>query len=105
MYSVVAKLEPRREEADVLLIDELDEFLECLMFISGHFKCGYCLNRKQIWVIPYKKPTVIGLYGLTFHKRAKFIYKTINVCKGVFIRKKAWKEILELCDHELKYKL
>ena len=46
MFNVVAKLEPRREEADVLLIDELDEFLECLMFISGYFKCGYCLNRK-----------------------------------------------------------
>ena len=56
-------------------------------------------------MLRYKNSNMIGAYGVTFDKRSEFIYKTATVCKGYFIRKKAWKEILQnnaQCSDELK---
>ena len=78
-------IEPRFEPKYTLLIQELDEYLEVIFFTSGVYKVGYTLNGRPQYVIPYKstdKGHAIGHYGATFHKRAKFIYKTVNDCHG-----------------------
>ncbi len=36
----------------------------------------------------------IGAYGVTFNKRAIFIYKTKTACEGYFVRKKNWNSII-----------
>ena len=47
----------------------------------------------------YEK-NVIGAYGVTFNKRALFIYKTYTECEGFFIRKKEWLKIINCEDHK-----
>jgi len=41
---VLANIEPRFEKKGTLLIKELDEQLEIILFLTGNFKCGYSLN-------------------------------------------------------------
>ena len=39
----------------------------------------------------------IGAYGATFNLRSIFVYKTMTLCEGYFIRKEHWLKILD--DH------
>ena len=53
--------------------------------MKGTYKVGFSVNRKEYFVMAYKsneKGNAIGAYGVTFHKRAKYIYKTVTDCKG-----------------------
>lgn len=43
----------------------------------------------------FKKANVINAYACTFNLRSEFIYKTVTVCQGLFIRKKNWKTLLD----------
>jgi hypothetical protein len=40
----------------------------------------------------------IGDYGVTFNKRAIFIYKTKTACEGYFVRKKNWNSVIDNPD-------
>jgi hypothetical protein len=35
------------------------------------------------------------MFGVTFNKKSRFIYKALANCNGFFIRKKNWRHILE----------
>jgi hypothetical protein len=69
-------LEPRKEEADVLLVEELDEFNEVIFFMKGFYCVGYSINNLNYYYPELFSTNVIGAYGATFNKRALFIYKT-----------------------------
>ena len=77
------------------LIEELDEFNEITFFMKGLYEVGYSINNKHEFLPEKYTTNVIGAYGLTFNKRALFIYKTVKQCEGYFIRKKKWLEIIE----------
>lgn len=82
----------------------MDEFLEITFFIKGSYKTGYSLNNKRIYVQAFTckhRGNVIGAYGVTFHKRANFIYTTTSSCSGHFIRKKKWHGLLTSIDPAL----
>ena len=46
MRKVLEHIEPRSAKAGTVLIDELDEFLEVIFFVTGDFRAGYSLNAK-----------------------------------------------------------
>ena len=94
MFSILQSLEPRREEANVKLVEELDEFSEVIFFMTGFYVIGYSINNKYCYLPELYHKNVIGAFGVTNHKRALFIYKTTTVCEGYFIRKRAWMQIL-----------
>lgn len=100
---MLQSLEPRREEKDTILINELDEVAEVIFFINGTYEIGFEINRRQHMVLRYKDCNVIGAYGVTFNKRTLFVYKTYTECKGFFIRKTKWIELIdnhkEISDH------
>ena len=100
---MLQNLECLHEEKYVILYNELDEINEVLFFETGSFEIGYEINRFARYILRYKnniaKANVIGDYGATFNKRSLFIYRTITECKGFFIRKLKWQEILE--DNEI----
>jgi myosin-crossreactive antigen len=73
-----------------LLYEELDEFAEVLFFQEGSYNIGYSINRKEHFPMRLNGCQVIGSYGVTFNKRSLFIYKTVEKCKGFFVRKLKW---------------
>ena len=63
--------------------------------MSGFYVIGYSINNRYCYLPELYHKNVIGAFGVTNHKRALFIYKTVTVCEGFFIRKKNWNEILD----------
>jgi hypothetical protein len=90
MIDILQALEPRCENSNEILINELDEQNEVLFFNNGTYEIGYEINRVKKYVLRFKDSNVIGAYQCTFNKRSMFIYKTVTVCKGYSIRKVNW---------------
>ena len=44
MLAILRNLEPRNEEPDVALVEELDEFNEVVFFMKGFYCVGYSIN-------------------------------------------------------------
>ena len=44
MFALLKNLEPRKEEPDVSLVEELDEFNEVIFFMKGFYAVGYSIN-------------------------------------------------------------
>ena len=66
-------IEPRFELEDTIIYEELDEFLEIIMFMEGTFKCGFLFNQKYQFVMSFHSNQIgksIGFYETTFHKRS-----------------------------------
>jgi hypothetical protein len=101
MLAVLRNLEPRQEEPDVALVEELDEFNEVVFFMKGFYRVGYSINNQNHFYPEAFSTNVIGAYGATFYKRSLFMYKTHTRCEGFFIRKKSWQEIIQ--DDEVKH--
>ena len=53
MRRIVGTMQPRFDEADTILVNELDEFLEIIFIIEGSFRCGYTLNGQRNWAIQF----------------------------------------------------
>ena len=64
---MLQSLEPRRENKDVILFNELDEVSEVIFFMDGTYEIGFEINRHQHMVLRYKDCNVIGAYGVTFN--------------------------------------
>jgi hypothetical protein len=102
MIDLLTHLEPRFEPQGKVLIDELQEVLEVIMFMNGKFDLGFELNGKKSYVIRYSNTSstvqnagaLIGDHSCTFNKQSRFIYKTVSPCDGFFIRKKSWMDVL-----------
>ena len=90
-------LEPRREEKNVIIADENQEWLEIFFFFKGDYAIGFELNKRKHFpvVIPSHNTQVIGLYGVTFNKRANFCYKTLQTCEGYTIKQQHWLKLME----------
>lgn len=107
MNQLIRMLEPRKEEKNVVLINENEEWSEVFFFVIGVFTIGFEINKKKYYVLKYNNTKVgtepisfqhrqvIGALGVTFDKRAKFNYKTLTTCEGYTIRKKNWKVLLK----------
>ena len=87
MIRVLMNLEPRREQANVIFIEELDEFNEVVFFMKGIYEIGYSINKENHFKLRFENSNVIGAYGVSFHKRAIFVYISRSDCFGYFIRK------------------
>lgn len=100
---MLSSLEPRREAANVVIYNELDEVNEVIFINQGTYEIGFEMNRIQTFVLRFKDSNVIGAYGVTFNKRTLFVYKTVTACQGFFIRRNAWrnliKEHVEISNH------
>jgi hypothetical protein len=90
MIEILQKLEPRKEEKNTILLNELDEINEVIFFDNGTFEIGYEINKFTKYVIKFRNYKVLEAYGATFNKRSQFIYRTVTECKGYFIRKSNW---------------
>ena len=104
MIGLLSILEPRREPANLVLFNELEEVNEVIFFIKGDYDVGFEINRESYFVIRYKnqqQANIIGAYGVTFNKRSKFIYKTATYCEGFFVRKTNWKTLIDDDDHTI----
>ena len=55
----------------------------------------------------YKYYRVVGMFGVTFHKRSQYIYRTVTNTEGFFIRRKNWKKIIDpkRNDHKVIHEL
>lgn len=94
MLDIMKSLEPRYEERDVTLVNELDEFTEVYFFNKGTYEIGFEINHQSYYCLRYKNSNCIGAYGVTFNVRALFKYKTFTNCYGYSIRKSNWQQIL-----------
>lgn len=91
MTHIFKNLEPRQEQADVVLFDELDEVNEIIFFQEGIFKIGYQLNNKSYYPLKFKNSQMFGAYDATYDYKSDYIYKTVCHSFGYFIRKHNWK--------------
>lgn len=99
MRQLLVNLEPRREEKDVILREEGEEWSEVIFFTKGEQAIGFELNRIKQFVLKVKGANMVGAYGCTFDKRSYFVVKTRMVSEGYSIRKLHWKELLEDFPH------
>jgi hypothetical protein len=94
MEALLYHLEPRREEKDVILHNELDEVNEAIFFERGLVDIGFEINRKRHFVVRLTKDIQIGSYNITFDKRSRYIFKTKKACTGFSIRRISWKTVI-----------
>ena len=95
MIGVLMNLEPIHYEKNRVLINELDEFSEITFINKGIVMIGYELNHEKRYCIQFNDRCVIGAYGITFNKRASFLYACKTDVEGFFIRKDKWLEAVE----------
>lgn len=103
MLDLLQHLEPRFEEKDVTLLDELDEVSEVVLFVRGKFDIGFEVNGKRRFVKRFTNSStsvnnagaMIGAHGVSFNKRSRFVYQTASRCDGFFVRKSSWVEVME----------
>lgn len=95
MVHIIKNLEPFREDKHTVLYNELDEFNEILFVNKGKVVVGYEINKVKRYCIQFSNKCTIGAYGITFNKRAKFIYTALTKIAGYFIRQPCWLEALE----------
>jgi hypothetical protein len=81
-----------------MIVQELDEFDEVLFYMTGTYQVGYSINREFRFPIIYSGCRCIGAYGVSYNKRALFVFKTYERCQGYFVRKTNWLRILDEND-------
>ena len=67
MMDLMVRLEPRYEEGDTILLNELDEINEVIYFIKGCYLVGYEINTEIKYIIEFERGMAIGAYGATFN--------------------------------------
>ena len=99
-------LEPRSEEKDEIIFDELEEMTEVVLFVKGTFDIGFEINGKKFYVKRFQNSAtsaqntgaMIGAYGVSFNKRSRYIYKTSSRSTGFFVRKSNWCCVMDKND-------
>ena len=87
MFDLLRVLEPRIQQKNEIIFNELDEVNEVIFFMSGAVDIGFEINRKQAYVLRIDNNMLIGAYNVAYNKRSKFIYKTYKDCSGFSIRR------------------
>tara|TARA_B110000285_G_C15110831_1_gene611009 strand:- start:487 stop:900 length:414 start_codon:yes stop_codon:yes gene_type:complete len=106
MLDMMHHLEPRYEEKDEIVFDELEEITEVVLYVKGKFDIGFELNNERYFVKRFQNSAssvsntgaMIGAHGVAFNKRSRFVYKTASRCSGFFIRKRNWCEVMDKND-------
>jgi len=57
MNKLIRMLEPRREEKNIILINENEELNEVFFFVNGQFAIGFEINKKRYFVLRYNNTT------------------------------------------------
>ena len=91
-------LEPREEYAGEILFKELEDVNEVLFFNKGMYEIGYEFNGEPRFKIRYKNSNLIGAFNVTFNKKSQFIYRTVTLCSGFFIRRRGWVDLTDCHD-------
>lgn len=95
MILILKALEPICFEAKAI-ISSIDEDVEEVIFIEqGSYDIGFNLNHMKRFKLRYGAKTVVGAFNVCFDKHQMFIYQTCVECKGYFVRKLRWKQIME----------
>lgn len=97
MMQVLSHLEPRKDEPNKIIFNEIDDFTEVIFYLKGCIDVGFNVNNTYYFVLRKNKSQVVADHGCTFNHKSAFIYKTHTVCEGYFIRKQNWHEIMESC--------
>lgn len=67
MMQILSCLEPRKEEREKILFNELDDFTEVIFFHKGKVKVGFHINHRQFFVLIKKNGIVLADHGCTFN--------------------------------------
>jgi len=98
---IMQALEPIRLEKDTTLFNELDEITEVYFLMTGTYEIGFTANLQSFFPMRYQHYSVIGAYGVTYLRRSMFIYKTVTLAQGYFVRRQHWKVILDSNDRNV----
>ena len=101
MIAILSKLEPIFYNKGTKIYNELDEFGEINFITHGDVSVGFKINNFEQYPVKFKNRCVIGGFGVTFKQRSSFIYKATSNCKGLFIRRGNWHDILNEQDPEI----
>jgi hypothetical protein len=94
MVGLMQNLEPITFQKDEILINELDPHLEIFFIMNDYCEVGFSINHQMIFNLQLMH-SMIGAYGVTYNKNSHYIYKVSNNCKGFFVRRIKWLEILD----------
>ena len=96
MIGLIMLLEPRREDPNVVLINELDEHSEIIFIMKGIILLGFDINKIRHYFARFQDKYVLGAFGVTFNMRSTHIYLTRSVIEGFFLRRINWLKLLEV---------
>jgi len=94
MMQILRSLEPRRELGDTILFKELEDIDEVIFFPRGVYDIGYSFGGEIKYKLRFTNRALIGAYPVTFGKKTEYVYRTVTTCRGFFIRKSNWKNIM-----------
>lgn len=95
MVDLMRMLEPWFHLGRQTIKSELDQFGELIFVIQGVVALGFEINKTYSMCKKFENNCVIGAYGLTFNQRAAYSYRAVTYCKGYFVRKAKWRDLLE----------
>jgi CRP-like cAMP-binding protein len=78
-----------------ILFEELGEINEIIFVETGQIEVGFDINKIRKYVYRYDSKYVIGAYNCTFNERSLFVYRCRTNCKGYYIRKNVWKQLID----------
>lgn len=93
MLQLMLFLEIKLELENQIIVDENGEWMEVIFFNKGLFGIGFSINKEVFLpkiIDSRTKFMALGAYPCMYHKKALFLYKTLTVCEGLFIRKRNW---------------
>ena len=96
MIKLIRALEPRREDANTVLINELDEHSELIFVMKGVIVLGFEINKMRHYFARHQGKYVLGAFGVTFNMRSNLIYLTRSTIEGFSLRRINWLKLLEL---------
>lgn len=67
MVELLKNLQPRMEEKDIILFNELDDVTEILFLNKGQIDIGFEINRKKHFVLRQRQKLIVGDQECTFN--------------------------------------
>ena len=102
MIRIMQSLEAVQFQPQQRLLNELDSVNDIVFIMEGHIDVGFEINKKTMYKLRLMHEIVIGFYECSFDRRSLLIYKSRNISKGYFVRKKNWffinKDFPEMSD-------
>lgn len=93
MMSLMQAMEPRHFNKGEIIYHDMEEVDELIFVVKGEYAIGYTLNSTEYLALRLSARSVIGDYGIMFHKRSEFLYKVLYDMDCQAIRKAKFLEI------------